>query len=415
MPPKRKAKKEDIETEFTNNLDETSKKQRFEDQNLSGTINSQENSNTIDKVNATILVNEEESEEKPECRYGATCYRKNPQHFKEFRHPGDETNDKQTISTTSTTPSISPTKDTQNLSDIVSSYQSLLQLTLTKNKISTDEKRLLRQYRKKHNINDSDHFKLLKQFGWTEDEYDDGIKQDDDIELDEEHKILDDENGFAVIKITKKEANKSKAHLNVFSKVCTKFYETMSKAQANFSVIEVGVIVNTKLKKNFSKKKMEINAYHNQEMKEDWGFHGTTRDSIMKIAQNGFLLPDELKALSKAQTKSKKSNSQPKHQKPIDLLDDGYYGKGIYFTTFSDYALWYSEERNSDQVLLSKLLIGKPYRCDQRMDGLGLMKGYDCHVSPKGNEIVLFSKEQILPRYIITFVEKEAQEREQES
>jgi hypothetical protein len=27
------------------------------------------------------------AEEKPECKYGSSCYRKNPQHFDEFRHP----------------------------------------------------------------------------------------------------------------------------------------------------------------------------------------------------------------------------------------------------------------------------------------------------------------------------------------
>jgi len=30
---------------------------------------------------------EEEDESKPMCMYGSSCYRKNPQHFKEFRHP----------------------------------------------------------------------------------------------------------------------------------------------------------------------------------------------------------------------------------------------------------------------------------------------------------------------------------------
>ncbi len=53
-------------------------------------------------------------------------------------------------------------------------YESILQITLGKNKISPDEKKLLRQYRKKHGISDADHVKLLKQFGWTEDEYEDG-------------------------------------------------------------------------------------------------------------------------------------------------------------------------------------------------------------------------------------------------
>ncbi len=81
------------------------------------------------------------------------------------------------------------------------------------------------------------------------------------------------------------------------------------------------------------------------------------------------------------------------------------------------------------------------------MDGQGLKPGYDSHISPKGNfihsfthvllnfsmpisltfvfvlykynnignEVVLFEPDQILPRYIVTFVEKEAEEREQES
>jgi hypothetical protein len=49
------------------------------------------------------------------------------------------------------------------------------------------------------------------------------------------------------------------------------------------------------------------------------------------------------------------------------------------------------------------------------MDGQGLKAGYDCHVSPKGNEVVIFEPAQILPKYIISFEEKEAKEREQES
>lgn len=49
------------------------------------------------------------------------------------------------------------------------------------------------------------------------------------------------------------------------------------------------------------------------------------------------------------------------------------------------------------------------------MDGQGCKAGYDSHVSPKGNEVVVFEKDQILPRYIITYVEKDAEEREQES
>jgi hypothetical protein len=45
-------------------------------------------------------------------------------------------------------------------------------------------------------------------------------------------------------------------------------------------------------------------------------------------------LTDELKKLSAAAKKGKKY----KKDKPPELLDDGYFGKGIYFTSYSDYA-----------------------------------------------------------------------------
>jgi len=66
-------------------------------------------------------------------------------------------------------------------------------------------------------------------------------------------------------------------------------------------------------------------------------------------------------------------------------------------------------------VLLCKLLPGKAYKCTKRMDGQGCMKGHHSHTSPKGNEVVIFDPDQILPRYVVYFESKEAEEREQES
>eukprot|EP01126_Amoeba_proteus_P062657 TRINITY_DN8558_c0_g1_i1.p1 TRINITY_DN8558_c0_g1~~TRINITY_DN8558_c0_g1_i1.p1 ORF type:complete len:139 (+),score=44.47 TRINITY_DN8558_c0_g1_i1:54-419(+) len=120
----------------------------------------------------------------------------------------------------------------------------------------------------------------------------------------------------------------------------------------------------------------------------------------MAISKEGFKHPDDLK-----KTKSKKK---------VTLLDDGYFGKGIYFSMYSDYAMWYSEERESDQILLCALLPGNVYQCEGRMDGEGKKKGYDAHYSPKGNEIIIFDPDQVLPRFIITFCEHEGKEREQE-
>jgi len=131
-----------------------------------------------------------------------------------------------------------------------------------------------------------------------------------------------------------------------------------------------------------------------------WGFHGTTPECIKSIAKGGFKLPDELK--------------KKKGKNKVDLLDDGYFGNGIYFSVFSDYAMWYSEERSSDEILLSSLLQGEIFQCTERMDGQGLKKGFDSQISPKGNEIIVFQQSQILPRFIIKFEENDAQEREQE-
>ena len=59
-------------------------------------------------------------------------------------------------------------------------------------------------------------------------------------------------------------------------------------------------------------------------------------DSIQKICATNFLHPDDLK--KKAPAKGKKGGKHKMKDKPVELLDDGYFGKGIYFTVFSDYA-----------------------------------------------------------------------------
>lgn len=55
-------------------------------------------------------------------------------------------------------------------------YKTMVRLFTSKGKISADEKRHLRTYRSEHSISADDHFKILLQLGWSEDEYDDGEK-----------------------------------------------------------------------------------------------------------------------------------------------------------------------------------------------------------------------------------------------
>jgi len=264
-------------------------------------------------------------------------------------------------------------------------YRELLQSNLTgSNKLTIELKRSLQKYRNDNGISLPEHLQLLCQFGWTPDEYDIGEKEPEEVELEIEREVLKDPQGFKIIKLTPAHANSSEE--NVWAKAATKFFQTMKKAQGKFHIVELGVIINTRLRRNYEQKKKLYIQSSEARANIQWGFHGTTAQSILAISKEGFKHPDDL---------AKK--------KGVSLLDDGYFGRGIYFSLYSDYAMWYSEERGSNQVLLCSLLPGLTFQCTERMDGSDRQAGFDSHYSPKGHEIILFESAQILPRYIITF------------
>jgi hypothetical protein len=271
---------------------------------------------------------------------------------------------------------------------------------LTGFEVTGERKKMLLEIRKKEEITKEEHEQLLGMFGWTTEEYEVGEREPDhDYDLKEELDVYKQENGFKILTLTH-DQKLTKEQEAVWAKASAKFFQTMAKAQGNYTIKSLGIIMNTKLNKGFVEQKK---AYEERDKKLGaitWGFHGSTPESIRSISKEGFKLPDELK--------KKKGKSK------VELLDDGYFGNGIYFSVYSDYAMWYSEERESDEILLSALLQGETYQCTGRSDGEGLQKGFDSHISPKGNEIIVFAQSQILPRYIIKFEENEGQEREQE-
>jgi len=279
-------------------------------------------------------------------------------------------------------------------------YRSFLQSSLVgTRKLSVDVKRVLQTHRNANGITLEEHMQLLGQFGWTADEYELGEKEPEQVDLEEEREILKDAEGFKIIQIPANHPPSSAMEV-VWAKASAKFFQTMKKAQGNYTIEGLGVIVNTKLRRSYEQKRAELVAISEKKGTIQWGFHGSTPESILAIAKEGFKHPDDLK--------------KGKGKKKVTVLDDGYYGKGIYFSLYSDYAMWYSEERGSNQVLLCSLLPGETFQCTDRMDGQGKEPGYDSHYSPKGNEIIVFESSQILPRYVITFSEQEAKEREQE-
>jgi len=137
------------------------------------------------------------------------------------------------------------------------------------------------------------------------------------------------------------------------------------------------------------------------------GWHGSSEETCMKIAANNFLEPHEL-------TKQ---------------TDPGYFGKGIYFTQFPSYGIQYVKNLSAPVLLLSWILMGKVYPVierpsndpadkDKTLLGKPCKQGFDSHYSitkkvtgmpcpmneePDGDELVVFSKDQILPRYLIFF------------
>jgi len=402
---------------------------------------------------------------RPICTYDEECYRKNPAHFQQFRHPkllenrrleaeallatsppphhvtsscsslpstsstSTPTSASTASGTATSTSSAAPTLMRRNssggvglsASDIAKSvvrpeielYKTVMKSVLSgQSKISSEGRKLLKMFRQNHSITEMEHDRLLGQYGWTPDEYEEGEKNQGAFELDEEREFLRTATGTDAFKIFTifKHQKRNNQQESVWARASSKFYQTMSKAQANFVIKSIGLIVNPKISTAYDSRRVEMQAASvtKAPVNEEWGFHGTSETSIQGIAATGFKMPDELKKMQQA-----KGKATAKKEK-VTFLDDGYFGSGLYFSLYSDYALFYSEERNSSQILLCKVLTGKSYKCPDRMDGEGLKKGFDSHYSPQGNEIIVFRGDQILPRYIITFESREAMEREQE-
>lgn len=174
---------------------------------------------------------------------------------------------------------------------------------------------------------------------------------------------------------------------------------------------------------------------------------GSSESTAWKRAESNFLLPHEPEALGIAQT------------------DPGYFGKGLYFTQFPSYGAKYAKEKIKDEdgkeiqvagncLLFSWVLMGRAYPVIEtpstdRRDAvrtllnkgkrergklcmfdlfhsivclkIGLKDGFDSHYAvvksagsmayipckadqtPDYDEICVFKKQQVLPRYIFFF------------
>ncbi|ELP84927.1 hypothetical protein EIN_003120 [Entamoeba invadens IP1] len=333
-------------------------------------------------------------DDKPVCCFGKNCKLTNPLHRKRYFHDGEGEVEFNTLKDSIANLKDVMAKDSDTQEEKITkvdAYKTLLVSALETNKIGPEEKRLVRKYQKQMGVSVDQHAGLLAQIGWTEDDYFDGIRTVKDYDVMKEVEMLSN-NEIGVIWIQNGSTEFGQEGDSVFAKVHTKFFQTMSCAQGNYVVDKIGIVVNKALKMQFNATKTEFNAKGFGE--EEWAFHGSSQDAIQSISKSGFLMP--------------------KNNNKTAQLDSGFFGSGIYLTFYSDYALFYSEQRKSNQMLLCQVLPGKSFKCKKRMDGKKLEKGYDSHFSPKGNEIVMFNPKAILPKYIIQFRVNDAKIRQQE-
>lgn len=76
------------------------------------------------------------------------------------------------------------------------------------------------------------------------------------------------------------------------------------------------------------------------------------------------------------------------------------YGCGIYLSPDPDVAQGYAAD---GKMLVCAVLMGRIYTCPEVMEGVGCRRGYDSHMSPCGEELVLFDAAQVLPCYLVVF------------
>ena len=84
----------------------------------------------------------------------------------------------------------------------------------------------------------------------------------------------------------------------------------------------------------------------------------------------------------------------------LPISDSGWYGRGIYLSPDAATSIHYC--RGGGKLLVCATIPGRSYRCKE-LTGKGCKVGYHSHLSPYGDEIVLFDSAQVLPLYVIHF------------
>jgi len=299
-------------------------------------------------------------------------------------------------------------------SGVIDAYRTIVKLAVADGTVNPDEKRMLRGYRKEHNITEEQHVSVLKELGWTEDEYDDGEKKQTE-QLHPQEAVLLSKGGFGLISL--KTGNKlTSLEENIFATAAAHFYQTMSNSGSNFSVVEISMIVHADMQKSFNDTLEKLGTA----AKEEWAFHGTSADSIKEISRTGFKLGSALPPSTKCGASLVTSVPVPtkgkKKSTAVTPAADACLSSGIHFAFSVDSALRYATARgNTHQVLLCRVLRGKCAKTKETsLHTVNCPDGYDSVFSDAANELVIYSPSMCLPRFILTYKTQTAKERQQE-
>jgi hypothetical protein len=168
-------------------------------------------------------------------------------------------------------------------------------------------------------------------------------------------------NKYGMVRLLKSDCSDDSARAREYRKIEVHFYRSL-KTQFNYRVQEVNMVINPRLMRTYEEKKKKMNPTG-----EVTVYHATTMDAniIDSICFNGFLLPG---------TASK--------GKVVQSTDEGWYGKGLYFSPFPDYCEYYLKSKmkllgggsKGGILVLSKVLKGKQYRCQDHKERKGQRK-----------------------------------------
>ncbi|XP_060085829.1 uncharacterized protein LOC132565212 [Ylistrum balloti] len=325
----------------------------------------------------------------PPCKYGASCYRKNLLHFAEFSHPTTvisnitSNDDSDTDEISDSDDEKKDKKDGVKSDDILKRGMSLVK---SYSKMSEEERKELIKKAFEAKL------KLQKELQETQDEVKNKDKKLQKLQdqvstglllVEGEKEALEGNKTVYFSMKAERSYKEGSADQTHFRLAESQFYRLLSGPGASsYRVTNVEYVVNPVLVKKFKAGREDLKKHRGEDKSYPvLAFHGTDEKNIHPICETGFKVPGD---------------SGFKHK-----TDTGWYGKGVYFSEFPAYSMGYIQ--GSTKLLLCQVLPGNVFQCTKLIHGAPLQKGHDSHTSPDKQELVIFNGNHILPSYIVHY------------